>query len=234
MRMPRRVFDAWFGYGAYVTERGLRRFDRFSEEVAAREYDTSKMLCDVIEMWQDATMGAWAAALSYDDRLPMIFFHLKRSSTCSETHELPVLECTLPDDDPEVAYLEAVHEGDEREIHPGVCKVCLDPDRDLLVTKLAGLKPTKGDLLVAGTYRGLIHVGEVAVADLVVRISDQPNQTARTRAYKMRKSRQRYDPEAPCDDDDSDSGPEPPARAAARKSAKKKTRTRKAPGRRRR
>lgn len=165
MRVPYRYAAPWFGYWSYLSERSMGRWKRMSEEVDARQYGTDKMLCDVLQFWNEASNGWFAVMRSGCGELPRIFFLLE-PDTESACREIDFFAPACPQADPEVAYLRPIS-GDPEQINETKCCVHLSPSRHSLVVHLENLEGP----LSKGVYEGMIHVGDEPVAALLIKVA---------------------------------------------------------------
>jgi hypothetical protein len=170
MSTQQEYIEDWIGYWVSVSERAMNTWYKTARRIQSRDYRPEDMFSDALDFWTSTTMASWEVLRGSDKRPPLVFFHVDGHDTCTGSKWVRVFSQRMPFKEPSIAWLGPVGEvsGPGVPIDSGALHAQLSDDGTELELKLVGLKNTIDQSLAPATYRAVVHIGEVLVAEVLI------------------------------------------------------------------
>jgi len=169
MSYPQAFTQQWLGYLSFLSDRSMATWNQALQDIQDRKYDPGKAMSDMLGLWNDAAVGWFAAWRGADQMVPTLFFDLAGDDE-SATACVPIFAPSLPNESPHVAFLKPIVGGNPAEINDTKCTLTLSTDERELALSLDGLRTQADPPLTQGVYQGLVHMGEVPIALIYIRV----------------------------------------------------------------
>ena len=210
MGLAEEYTEEWLGYWSYVAQRAQSAMYRAVSEIQGRQYEPKDAISDIVSFWTDvgvATVTAWRGDTH---KPPVVVIPLSAEDDIGGSETVAVLPQSLPLAPVEVIWLGEVapstsEDATARPLAPEDLRAYLDQDRRELQIEVIGtgplqqaartapadqpIKPTaqKRRPLRAATYRAIVRVGQVAVAEVFI-VVEPPRELSGQRRKRQRKS----------------------------------------------
>ena len=181
MNLSREYAEEWIGYWSYVMQRASEASFQAVRGLQERTYEPKDLMSDVFAFWSDMSTAYVTAARGPDRRPAMVMFRVDIGDDFHPAKTIPVFAPSLPSREPSVV-LETIEPRPEhgRLIRSDNIHARIRNGRELEI-KLIGLNQLDGrsiqrpDMLLApAKYRAVIHVDEVALAELFIVVEQTP------------------------------------------------------------
>ncbi len=163
--------EDWIGYWTYLSQRTLGGWSTVTRKLRAREdYRLQDIAADAMDYWMDMFLASCAVWRGPETKPRVLLFRLDVDDGCAGAKSVPVFPQRLPHRDPSVLWVGAV----EGPAGPGVqiqekhIQASISEDGTELEVKLVGLLPEDRGHLAPATYRALIHIDEVPLAEVFI------------------------------------------------------------------
>ena len=209
MGLAEEYTEEWIGYWSYLAHRTQSAMYRAVHEIQRRRYDSSDAISDIVSFWTDvgvATVTAWRGDAH---KPPVVVLPLSTDDDIGGSETVALLSQSLPFVSPEVIWLGAVTSSEpddapSRSLTRENLQAWPDRDRRELEIKLVGtgpaqqaattapadqpIKPTKQKRqpLRAATYRAIVRIGQVPVAEVLVVVERPQRLSPRRRRGRRR------------------------------------------------
>ena len=162
--------EDWLGYWAYLSERAMNTWYKTARRIQSRDYRPEDLVADTLDFWTNTAMASWEVWRGADKRPPLVFFHVDSHHTCTGSKCVRVFSQRMPFKEPSIAWLGPVGgvSGPGALIGPDTLRAQLSEDGTELELKLVGIKTAIDESLAPATYRALVHMGEVPVAEVLI------------------------------------------------------------------
>lgn len=192
MSLAREYTQEWLGFWTYVAVRAQNAMFRAVHEIEERRYSSSDVISDVVSFWTDVAVASATAMRGESHKPPTVVFTVSADDDIGGSKTLPIHSQSLPYESPRVIWLgpTASDAGESppagQELASGNLEAWLYGDRRELVLKLIGfteeqrtaacgatpatIRPAQRNrpLLRPATYRAVVHVGHVPVAEVLI------------------------------------------------------------------
>lgn len=211
MGLAQEYTEEWMGYWAYVAQRWQSGMFHAVHEIQKREYEPKHAISDIVGFWTDigvATVTAWRGDAH---KPLVVVFTLSTSDEIGGSETIPVMSQNLPFETPHIVWLGEVEDGRKkgtgRELKRENLEAWLRNGRRELEIKLLGGGPVQESAveeakrqaaareaalpieaanqkrrpLRPATYRAVVHIGQIAIAEVFI-VVEKP-ESLRTRRY---------------------------------------------------
>lgn len=190
MQVPPTWVSEWFGYWSSISEKSLEQWRTINDEVSRREFGPAQLMSESIEFWNTAFVGWWSMFPDPTQLLPTLFINLDGGDAgpATVTRTVPIYRLRVPTGSPKWAYLRPIEHGNRDEINVQTCRLRWSAYGNELVVELFGPHAektaeaaiergvegfTKPVPLTPGVYQGLVYVGAVPLATVIIRVGHE-------------------------------------------------------------